>query len=274
MILTQIAQMLIEFRNRYPQGSLVSKLVLIEHGKYIVKVSVKVDNIVLATGLAGADTIEIAEDRARERALAILLLDNTESPISVSPTTVVKEASPLPLINTVEAESSSISLEQNIDKTHVQLESSIISKNSSQPVRNNTSQRDLLNSEQEQNQSLSPVKELSWHTETEHLGLAANLPEEPAILSSRETVSLSEPETNYADESLSSNSLTSTLTETQEIDFNEIKNKTDVEIKRLGWTKDQGRDFLLQTYGKRSRLHLTDEELLDFLNYLESQPDP
>ena len=67
--------------------------------------------------------------------------------------------------------------------------------------------------------------------------------------------------------------VTQTL-ETVEFDFNEIKNRTDVEIKRLGWTKEQGRDFLLQTYGKRSRLHLTDEELMDFLQYLESQPNP
>jgi hypothetical protein len=45
-----------------------------------------------------------------------------------------------------------------------------------------------------------------------------------------------------------------------------------VEMKRLGWTTTKGREHLKLTYGKRSRQELNDEELLDFLKYLESQP--
>jgi len=47
-----------------------------------------------------------------------------------------------------------------------------------------------------------------------------------------------------------------------------------VELKRLGWTNQQGRDYLVQTYGKRSRQLLKDDELLDFLQHLESEPSP
>jgi hypothetical protein len=47
-----------------------------------------------------------------------------------------------------------------------------------------------------------------------------------------------------------------------------------VEMKRLGWTTIQGRDYLKQRYGKRSRQELNDSELLDFLAYLEAQPLP
>jgi hypothetical protein len=47
-----------------------------------------------------------------------------------------------------------------------------------------------------------------------------------------------------------------------------------VEMKRLGWTTIQGREYLKQRYGKRSRQELNDSELLDFLAYLESQPLP
>jgi hypothetical protein len=36
----------------------------------------------------------------------------------------------------------------------------------------------------------------------------------------------------------------------------------------------QGREFLEKTYGKRSRHDLTDEELLEFLLYLETQSPP
>ncbi|MGD1918204.1 MAG: hypothetical protein ACFCAD_04560 [Pleurocapsa sp.] len=53
-------------------------------------------------------------------------------------------------------------------------------------------------------------------------------------------------------------------------DFNEIKKQTDWEMKRLGITKGQGRQYLKQHYGKRSRLQLTDKELLDFLYLLRS----
>jgi len=58
------------------------------------------------------------------------------------------------------------------------------------------------------------------------------------------------------------------------IDFSEIISRSNVELKRLGWTSDQGRNYLLQTYGKRSRQLLSDEELLEFLVYLEAQPNP
>ncbi|MBE9210210.1 hypothetical protein IQ244_27680 [Nostoc sp. LEGE 06077] len=48
--------------------------------------------------------------------------------------------------------------------------------------------------------------------------------------------------------------------------------KTDQEIQRLGLSVEWGRDYLIKTYGKRSRVLLTEEELLDFLAFLESQP--
>ncbi len=67
--------MLTQFRHHYPQGSLISELIDIDRGLYLVKVSVAVEGVVLATGLAGENTIELAEDAARERAIAALVLD-------------------------------------------------------------------------------------------------------------------------------------------------------------------------------------------------------
>jgi hypothetical protein len=58
------------------------------------------------------------------------------------------------------------------------------------------------------------------------------------------------------------------------IDFSEIIARSNVELKRLNWTNDQGKNYLLQTYGKRSRQFLSDEELIEFLQYLEIQPTP
>jgi hypothetical protein len=56
------------------------------------------------------------------------------------------------------------------------------------------------------------------------------------------------------------------------INFAKVIAQTDVEMQRLGWTIDQGREHLKKTYGKRSRTLLTEVELLDFLRYLASQP--
>lgn len=48
--------------------------------------------------------------------------------------------------------------------------------------------------------------------------------------------------------------------------------KTSVEMQRLGWDTHKGREHLMSAYGKRSRGELTDDELIDFLQFLEQQP--
>ena len=58
------------------------------------------------------------------------------------------------------------------------------------------------------------------------------------------------------------------------VDLDNVIAKTNIEMHRLGWTTEQGREYLIKNYGKRSRFLLTQEELLDFLRYLESQPTP
>ncbi|MGB3310447.1 MAG: hypothetical protein WBA86_11945, partial [Nodosilinea sp.] len=58
------------------------------------------------------------------------------------------------------------------------------------------------------------------------------------------------------------------------VDLSDIIAQTDVELQRLGWGVSQGREFLEKTYGKRSRHDLTDDELLEFLLYLETQSLP
>jgi hypothetical protein len=43
-----------------------------------------------------------------------------------------------------------------------------------------------------------------------------------------------------------------------------------IEMQRLNWTIDRGKEYLQKTYGKRSRQQLTDRELVEFFNYLDS----
>ena len=59
---------------------------------------------------------------------------------------------------------------------------------------------------------------------------------------------------------------------TESVDLSEAIAKTDVEMDRLGWTPQQGREYLIENYGKRGRTLLTQEELLHFLQHLESIP--
>ncbi|MCH2047580.1 MAG: hypothetical protein MK289_03510 [Trichodesmium sp. ALOHA_ZT_67] len=66
--------MLEHFRSSYPTGCLISELITIHNGKYVVRALVLVNGETLATGLGSADTVEVAEDLARERSLATLTL--------------------------------------------------------------------------------------------------------------------------------------------------------------------------------------------------------
>ena len=54
-------------------------------------------------------------------------------------------------------------------------------------------------------------------------------------------------------------------------DFNEIKDDIDLQMQHLGWSIERGKQYLINTYGKKSRLHLTDEELLEFWDYLKNK---
>ncbi|MBD2362127.1 hypothetical protein H6G36_13190 [Anabaena minutissima FACHB-250] len=47
--------------------------------------------------------------------------------------------------------------------------------------------------------------------------------------------------------------------------------QTDTYLSQLNWSSEQGREFLKQKYGKRSRYQLSDTELLDFIDYLKLQ---
>ena len=47
--------------------------------------------------------------------------------------------------------------------------------------------------------------------------------------------------------------------------------QSDTYLAQLNLTPEQGREYLQQKYGKRSRLQLTDTEILDFIDYLKLQ---
>lgn len=56
----------------------------------------------------------------------------------------------------------------------------------------------------------------------------------------------------------------------QPIDRDALLGQTEQEMARLGWSAKDGKHHLEQTYGKKSRHFLTDDELIEFSVYLQS----
>ncbi len=186
-----------EFHRRYPTGSLVSDLLQIHDGLFIVKTSLLVGGTVLATGMAAAPTLEQAEDSARQRALQLL---GIHLPLQTRAELIPAEASP------------ALPTGQRAAPPWTQEEPSELILEPAPPPSSRRSRA-------------------------------------PQKASTEKSTSKSEP-----------------------VDFADEIAQTTVEMKRLGWTEAQGRACLLERYGKRSRQQLSDEELLDFLHFLQQQP--
>lgn len=56
----------------------------------------------------------------------------------------------------------------------------------------------------------------------------------------------------------------------QVIEYDEVIGHIDHHLSRLGWTKEDGKNYLIKTYGKKSRQLLSDDELIEFWEYLRN----
>ena len=286
--------MLAKFRHHYPQGSLLSELVKVDRGLFIVKVSLQVQDKILATALASADCVEVAEDKARQRAISTLILDSEQA---ISNQSIIgNTAYPIKSTSTFVPSLSSVQSSQPALNSESKLKS-VSNHNVNDDLVNHNNVVDLAEHQNEM-PSQRPISEQGKRfpdssTESpqpqQRIESEINDKIQPTTDSGNsDNVNLfSEVLVSEASSTVASNDFNNIVGTTSpselhsisnneigEIDFNEIKQKTDIEIKRLGWTKDDGRDFLKSRYGKRSRLHLTDDQLLEFLHYLESLPNP
>ncbi|MGB7444769.1 MAG: hypothetical protein WA919_27185 [Coleofasciculaceae cyanobacterium] len=268
-----------QFRTRYPLGGLVTELLAIEHGQYIVRCLVQVEGATLATGLAAAKTVELAEDQARSRAIAVLgfetanfatqketnpAMDNLPVPkksrlnSSTKSSSKSKPASSAPLLPEIPQEIPP----ESVDESFSSLDESILED--TKPIEENNTPVLADQPNSTDNHDSSPV-EIPEEEET-----LLSMPEDSSL--SQEPTPSSLPSDSPPD-SLDTET-TSKPTDDELVDFSDIIARTNVELRRLGWNNQQGREYLLQTYGKRSRQLLTDEELLDFLQHLEAEPNP
>ena len=275
--------MFTQFRIRYPKGSLVTELVTIDRGKYIVRCWVQNEGTTLATGLAAADTVELAEDQARTRALEALAIDSStvtkqqETPavtngevlVSPQPTPITARAFPEATSVTTPTRSESLVQPQPMRVPETTIASEARSLSSLEPKREEVGERvtatPLLADEMTFTYDEYDLPEVETTQEAETPLWAAE---------KTSTTPLNDvPVPSYAEKELETDT-NETPSTASPVDLSDIIARTNVELKRLGWTNQQGRDYLVQTYGKRSRQLLTDGELLDFLHHLESEPSP
>ena len=240
--------MLQKLRQRYPQVALISELVQIDHGKYIVRAIIEIEGKTVVTGLASADTVEIAEDRARERALLLLEAENTPDLQLVEKVSPNNISLPSDLPKTVPSTKKSTKTAKvtEIPRPEAKIELELPQVQDIPPAK--------IEPELPQVQDI-PLPEpepLLLETETDNYSLLSELPEEASL--TEEEPPAPEP----------------VVVIPEEIDYSVLKTKIDVEMKRLAWTTEKGREYLISTYGKKSRLLLTNEELLEFYNYLSS----
>ncbi len=56
------------------------------------------------------------------------------------------------------------------------------------------------------------------------------------------------------------------------LEWDNVVSEINQHMERLGWDIERGERHLIETYGVRARIKLSDRQLLEFLDYLKSQP--
>jgi hypothetical protein len=332
-----LQNLLPQFQARYPLGSLSSDLLTIHQGHYVVRSTVQVAGVILATGLASASDVEAAEDRSKIRALEGLGLGSpvptlTATPLMPSETGGQPIPSASPRSDLLDATEFSEFNSQDWLASHlpgrltadagaspgrsVDFSKASFSEASSalgEPTPSDLSMElstaqataPARMPQEVDTPPLTPVRTVNRFEFSADLPLpdapVANPvpplpvpvgdPSEPPQLESPQLAvvqseKFSEKLSEKASEKPSekpkrSAAVKAELTEpthlvatipTRAADRSEEIAKIGIEVKRLGWSPEQGKEYLKRTYGKRSRQELSDAELLDFLHYLETQP--
>lgn len=298
----QLQPLLTLFQTHYPMSSLCSELLTIHQGQYVVRSIVQSAGMTLATALAAAADVETAEDHAKIRVLEALGLANktASSFTNPSPAITVKSSMPDLKADTPQpiAHASAGLNNPQADKQFSPSSIKGLDTGLTGMKEGDLNQVPHLPPERPMpySASLSPIPE-SASASAEPIDPSALRSELPPTIDVSSSVS-----TSLATMSTSPTLELPTAVETakpskseklgkrkaesfeippasitpshEQSDRSEEIMKIGIEMKRLGWSTEQGREYLKRTYGKRSRQELDDAELLDFLHYLELQPAP
>ncbi len=268
--------MLAQFRALYPTGQLICELLTIHHGKFVVRCLVQVDGKTLATGMSAAESVEDAEDRARLRSLALLAfaapIPAPIEPVPV-PAPVAAVPIPAPAIEPVPVPAPVAAVPALAPLPVLEM-----------PVADQFAlphQSNFVNTESKFNEEpIAPVPEPLPPTvdRVETTGFSPKQIDSDAWLSS----SYGEPLPELEVPSLSDRELSQGAAEVRELqpiamgipsdsieDASDTIAQIDAILMRLKWKKTQESDCLKHNYGVSSQRELSNEQLVDFLEYLE-----
>ncbi len=257
-----------QLRSRFPQGALISELVQVHDGQFVVRAIVQVGTTLMATGMAAAEKIEVAEDRARIRAMEVLgispMLAFDATPRFVSEPIKAPEPAIDPAIAEPSYEiggSRSSEVEAVLPPIEVAPTTPAISP-APHPL-------------EEIETSAEPAKKVTRKKKEEPIAPPSDLIDFPGLDASME---LREANRKPAPPKFEDYSYDETPAFEEEpprsepIDLSDAIAQIGTEIERIGWTKKQGSTYLQDTYGKKTRAELTENELLEFLHYLKALP--
>lgn len=231
-----------QLRSRFPQGALVSELVQVHDGQFVVRAIVQVGTTTMATGMAAADKIEVAEDRARVRAMEVLGISPTGGATTFDVAARSMNEAPEP--------------RQEVEPTLTAAmpEISLPTVESLVPEANLPKKTPRKKKED----SIEPAPS------TDLLSFPGlDMPEikSAPVEFTREPVYTPDFEDDEAEPPAP-----------EPIDLSDAIAQIGTEIERIGWTKKQGSTYLQDTYGKKTRAELDEDELIEFLHYLKALP--
>ncbi|MGV0026369.1 hypothetical protein [Phormidesmis priestleyi] len=246
-----------QLRNRYPTGALSSELVQVHENQFVVRALVQVGGITLATGMAADDRVEVAEDRARIRAMEVLGI----APANLAPPSVSTFEMSARLMAEVPQAEISGSLTSASQSEEATLKDAAIPAPPLEPPAP-PSEIALAPQGRAKKKETPPQSDDFLST---FPGLDAP---QPSIDLEYEYTETFEPET------VESTKVTvpDMQTDHDPVDLSDAIAQIGTEIERIGWTKKQGSTYLQQTYAKKTRAELTEDELLEFLHYLKALP--
>lgn len=278
--------MLTEFRSRYPTGCLISELLTIYQGHYLVRTLVQVDGLTLATAMAAEPTVEQAEDRSRQRALAVLGISQMSGSGSIPepPERLSSDRSSAPAFSTVHlgqgrtrSRPPATGIGSATDFSEPTIGSTRHVPPSPPSVEPASTRDDSWLTSEGYGESTTSDPSFSRSERSSHPSFSQTPPPKTEFQSPTEFDPPYEPTSGLdldPDESSEVGDRTETNTVPGPVDMSDLIAESTLEIKRLGWTSDRGKEHLKLHYGKPSRSMLSPDELQDFINYLKAQPTP
>ncbi len=261
--------MFAQFRERYPEGSIVTDMLPKADGMYVFRATIRHGDIVLATATATDRDLETAEDRAIERALTIAGISYNARLSSTAVLSAARFESRLESRrDTYELPASNGTLSLPNGRTLEPLPD----------VYPLSDDRDrMLCAPPPPVEPPLPATAHSDRPLPEAPSLAPEpLPEfEPMAVpasSDRASGAKRKPAASSPAPTPSTLPVAAPEPSPEPVDLSEYIAQIGVEMERAGWSTKRGRDYLLTTFGKKSRAELTEEEMQRFLAHLKAQP--